>query len=306
MSHEKHYLQFEDRDGKIHEVQVPAMFEGLKFAGITSACSHGSATRLVWALPDGTRPSIEMPEDYDPTAGWKLGGYRREAEEPPVVFPGPPILLPLPRSKELAANAESLSVEQMVRNLLQMALEEGAVDGMPEHPQSLTAGDITGTANLLNEYLNPQRHWISVNDKLPPIGKEVLVLALGRMQVMSLRENWGITSLNQQMHVTGVSWYPGGLPIENSSHWMPLPAPPNRTELEDKLANGEMSQSAELRYDIRADEPEDIPPELAVLCRVCGHMRGWHNGDMGALCVHGDGPERCQCSGYMPKGEERE
>lgn len=60
--------------------------------------------------------------------------------------------------------------------------------------------------------------WISVEDRLPDENIDVLVLAKsGWMGVRFYR-------LDDGVHAWG--WYPGGLPIGNSSHWMPLPDPP--------------------------------------------------------------------------------
>jgi hypothetical protein len=60
--------------------------------------------------------------------------------------------------------------------------------------------------------------WIKITDRLPEPNKDVLVITCsGRIEVMYLapeREGycWG--------------WYPGGLPITNSTHWMELPDKP--------------------------------------------------------------------------------
>lgn len=78
--------------------------------------------------------------------------------------------------------------------------------------------------------------WISVEDHLPPEDVYVLVLHKGGwvpfMEVMALRR-WMIDCGTVEEIVTGravekrvLSWYPGGLPLCNSTHWMPLPGLP--------------------------------------------------------------------------------
>lgn len=44
-----------------------------------------------------------------------------------------------------------MTVEQMCRDLLERAIKDGLVTGLD--PQCLSAGDLVGVANLLNEYL---------------------------------------------------------------------------------------------------------------------------------------------------------
>ena len=59
--------------------------------------------------------------------------------------------------------------------------------------------------------------WISVKDRLPEDEQPVLVLACSRwMDVLH--------------YVAGKGWYPGGLPICNSTHWQPLPEPPKEAD----------------------------------------------------------------------------
>ena len=59
--------------------------------------------------------------------------------------------------------------------------------------------------------------WISVTDRLPTPDKFVLVLArTGGMDVRYF--NPGPDGV--------IGWYPDGLPLENSTHWMELPEPP--------------------------------------------------------------------------------
>lgn len=60
--------------------------------------------------------------------------------------------------------------------------------------------------------------WISVENELPEPGVNVLVYSLyDDMEIKHYVPPDGI-------HAWG--WYPGGLPICNTSHWRPLPEPP--------------------------------------------------------------------------------
>lgn len=60
--------------------------------------------------------------------------------------------------------------------------------------------------------------WISVKERLPSPGVDVLILAVsGWMEIRSFTPDDGV-------HAWG--WYPGGLPLASSTHWMPLPKPP--------------------------------------------------------------------------------
>ena len=64
--------------------------------------------------------------------------------------------------------------------------------------------------------------WISVKDKLPEEDKNVLVRGTsGWIEVKHY--------VIQRGDYAG-GWYPGGCPISNTSHWMPLPAPPDSAE----------------------------------------------------------------------------
>ncbi len=59
--------------------------------------------------------------------------------------------------------------------------------------------------------------WVSVKDRLPEADQKVLVFSGGQY----FEVKYYIPRKD--------AWYPGGLPIGNSSHWMPLPDPPKRT-----------------------------------------------------------------------------
>ena len=59
--------------------------------------------------------------------------------------------------------------------------------------------------------------WISVKERLPKPGEEVLVFIGPSMEVKHYVPDDGV-------HAWG--WYPNGVPIRNSTHWMPLPKSP--------------------------------------------------------------------------------
>ena len=64
-----------------------------------------------------------------------------------------------------------------------------------------------------------EKEWISVWDALPRDQRSVLVISFsGNMAI-----NW----YNQESK----AWYPGGLPLCNSSYWMPLPDKPEEFTL---------------------------------------------------------------------------
>lgn len=75
--------------------------------------------------------------------------------------------------------------------------------------------------------------WISVNDRLPELGEQVLLIAygwsdttvyLGRLEHMSPETSWltGITSKESEWCIQGWSY----LREPVVTHWMPLPEPP--------------------------------------------------------------------------------
>jgi hypothetical protein len=59
--------------------------------------------------------------------------------------------------------------------------------------------------------------WISVKDRLPKIAKMVLVCS---------GDDADSIGVYYRARGTGC-WYPDGWPIENTTHWMPLPEPPD-------------------------------------------------------------------------------
>jgi len=70
-------------------------------------------------------------------------------------------------------------------------------------------------------------NWVLVNDRQPETGLPVLVYHHGDIGVFSIREiEWSRFNGVRWEKYTDKAWYPGGLPLCNSSHWMPLPDPP--------------------------------------------------------------------------------
>lgn len=65
--------------------------------------------------------------------------------------------------------------------------------------------------------------WISVEDRLPEREREVLVLEDdGDMSVRYIPRYRG----GEYAGDCGRSWYPGGLSVDFTTHWIPLPTPP--------------------------------------------------------------------------------
>ena len=83
------------------------------------------------------------------------------------------------------------------------------------------------TDKLYNEGTRP--NWISVEDELPKIGKDVLVLREdGEMQVAH-QYNEEITRW----------WSVDGFPLKNNiTHWMPLPQAPSSSEKPNNCDKG--------------------------------------------------------------------
>ena len=69
------------------------------------------------------------------------------------------------------------------------------------------------------EWADQHPHWISVEDELPKIGKDVLVLRKdGEMQVA-----------HQYNETIARWWSVDGFPLkDNVTHWMPLPQAPKK------------------------------------------------------------------------------
>ena len=73
------------------------------------------------------------------------------------------------------------------------------------------------------EWADAHPHWISVEDELPKIGKDVLVL----------REDGEMQVAHQYNEEIARWWSVDGFPLKNSvTHWMPLPQPPKGGENE--------------------------------------------------------------------------
>ena len=77
-----------------------------------------------------------------------------------------------------------------------------------------------------------ERNWISVKDSLPPKGKDVLVRdCQGCIAIRYIPEPMDETKkklrrIFPESSVAGDdgrSWYPGGLSISKTTHWMPIP-----------------------------------------------------------------------------------
>lgn len=70
--------------------------------------------------------------------------------------------------------------------------------------------------------------WIDIRVQRPALGRVVLVRSFsGRMNVMILHEGHGTMSGTGE-EVLHYSFYPGGLPIENVTHWAVVYGPDGR------------------------------------------------------------------------------
>lgn len=92
----------------------------------------------------------------------------------------------------------------------------------------------TGGAEVLKQLIDaqptiePKKEWISVEDRLPEIGEEVLVVDVDVSDVIVR-----VYSLNHD--TKGYYWDDEGgwwNDFECVTHWMPLPEPPERGEQE--------------------------------------------------------------------------
>jgi hypothetical protein len=79
-----------------------------------------------------------------------------------------------------------------------------------------------------NEQSNPSRGsvsvtaplgWIRCADAVPPVGQQVLVVALGRVITAMRRDGWWRHEID-----TGTQTF--SLGVCTPTHWMPLPTPP--------------------------------------------------------------------------------
>ena len=66
--------------------------------------------------------------------------------------------------------------------------------------------------------------WISVKDRLPPIGKEVIVAICDE----SGDTRWKYTTAG--LRITETIWIVDNVTHCDVTHWMPLPAPPTEKE----------------------------------------------------------------------------
>ena len=58
--------------------------------------------------------------------------------------------------------------------------------------------------------------WVKVSERLPERGDVLVLAASGYQEVRHLDHK-------------RMAWYPGGLPVASTTHWMPLPSPPKVT-----------------------------------------------------------------------------
>jgi hypothetical protein len=93
---------------------------------------------------------------------------------------------------------------------------------------ALTKNDIYEFGQLYDEVTKP--HWISVEDELPKIGKDVLVL----------REDGEMQVVHQYNEKIARWWSVDGFPLKNNiTHWMPLPEVPHHfADVSQKVKKG--------------------------------------------------------------------
>lgn len=78
-------------------------------------------------------------------------------------------------------------------------------------------------------YADQHPHWISVEDELPKIGKDVLVL----------REDGEMQVAHQYNEEIARWWSVDGFPLKNNiTHWMPLPSLPSCSEFPNNCEKG--------------------------------------------------------------------
>lgn len=79
------------------------------------------------------------------------------------------------------------------------------------------------------EWADAHPHWISVEDELPKIGKDVLVL----------REDGEMQVAHQYNETIARWWSVDGFPLKNNvTHWMPLPQAPSSSEKPNNCEKG--------------------------------------------------------------------
>lgn len=68
------------------------------------------------------------------------------------------------------------------------------------------------------------KEWISVEDRLPKINKDVLFYNGKNIEVRHLKKIRWTNGLRESGF--NLCWYPGGRDNQKSFFWMPLPEPP--------------------------------------------------------------------------------
>lgn len=81
--------------------------------------------------------------------------------------------------------------------------------------------EVSASVTLARPTLTPPNEWVSVEERLPPLRKNVLVCAYWH-------EHWGVYMGWNSGHGWMVSCGIGQRSDVQVSHWMPLPAPPDR------------------------------------------------------------------------------
>jgi hypothetical protein len=104
--------------------------------------------------------------------------------------------------------------------MIHMQLTDILMDSLPdEHPWE---GNVKGLVERLIANGVTVQKWISVEERLPEVGKEVLIC--------DARDSFlGMFSLEEMKSDEVYYWFDGDgwrLPSDEVTHWMPLPEPP--------------------------------------------------------------------------------
>lgn len=67
--------------------------------------------------------------------------------------------------------------------------------------------------------------WTQLSDRKPPLGRRVLVCQAGDRSSVAVM--YLVTTVPIGEGTTRLSWYPGGLGIGHTTHWMELPEMPS-------------------------------------------------------------------------------
>jgi hypothetical protein len=78
-----------------------------------------------------------------------------------------------------------------------------------------------GIADIIRIATEPD--WIPVTERLPAMGQQVLVVALGRVITATRRDGWWRHEID-----TGTQTF--SLGVCTPTYWMPLPAPPETSK----------------------------------------------------------------------------